>query len=276
MKPTKTREEFDAVEARVGDNARAVLAAVRDMSGPATCREITQRVIDRGEWSSPGHPQLANTPAQRGEPYQGAVYQHLRNFGRRGLISELPPASGGLRPKLYVAVAVPRKARGTEELLEEPRKMRKRAAEALAIKIAEPTLTYKEIGERMGITTSYAHELCADPYGDRARARKKAHECETPSCARQADNGHRRCHGCRTAIHDLMPSCRVERWARAVAREHRITINFLLVETGKASAPFARVVEVETPRGKVERTLRKADSWADGMGACGIDVDMVR
>jgi hypothetical protein len=274
VKVATTFEEFEACEQRVGDNARAVLAAVRDLAAPATCREVTQRVKERGEWSSPGHPQLTNTPAQRGEPYDGIVYQHLRNFCRRGLIAECPPArAGAKRPKLYVAVAVPRQGRGTVPLVPEEPRMRRRAQEAIDLR--NSGLEFKEIAERMGISRSYAHELVADPCGDKARKRKEATECETEGCHRPS-RGERRCNGCKTLIDDLMPSCRVERWTRAIAREQRITINFLLVETGKQTEPFARVIEVETPRGKVERKLRKGDSWADGMGACGIDVELVR
>lgn len=273
-KKPATFEDFEAAEKRVGPNALAVLYALRDLGTSATAKEVTQRVVERGEWSSPGHPTGTATPAQRGEPYQGVVYQHLRNFVRRGLIRELPAANGRIRPKLYEAIAVPRKGRGTEELLQEPREMRKRAAEAIALR-AEGTpeqRSYKEVGEAMGIATTYAHELCTDPYGDKSRERKEKAMCVTPGC-RRPSGGSRRCHGCSRTIDELMPTCRIERWVRRVALERRITINFMLIETDDERQPFVRQVEVKTPRGTVERTLKKGDTWSDALGACGIDAE---
>lgn len=280
-KTLRTNEEFQAAERRCGDNARAVLAAIRDLDSQVTCREVTKRVFERGEWSSEGHPTKRETPAQRGEPYEGIVYQHLRNFVQRGLVTEGPPAAAhAKRPKLYVAVAVPGSPSHAQQPLEGaggPRVMRKRAQEAIDLRAAgtPQERSFKEVAEAMGVSYGYANELCNDPYGERMAERKRAKECLTPGCTRRTSDGRRRCHGCRTAIDDLMPSCRIERWTRAIAREQRITVNFLLVETNDASL-FARVVEVETPRGKVERKLRKGDTWKDALGACGIDVDLVR
>lgn len=258
-----------AAETRCGPNGRAVLAALRDIGQPATVLEVLARVAERGEWESAGHPTLNNTPAQRGEPYRMSVYQYLHRFEKAGIVQHAgrgKSPGGGAPPVLYVAVAVPASNPDQAELVEPP--MRARAQEAIDLRAAG--LDFKAIAERMGISRSYAHELVADPTGQKARDRKAATECETPGCTRPS-RGERRCHGCRQTIDGLMPTCRIERFALRVARERRITINFLLVETGKNTVPFERVVEVQTPRGKVERKLRKGDTWSDGLGACGIE-----
>jgi hypothetical protein len=227
-------------------------------------------VFERGEWSSPGHPTKNGTPAERGEPYEGIVYQHLRNFGKRGLIEERGPDPPRIRPKLYAAVAVGPSDPDQTALEVGELPMRRRAQEAIDLR--KSGLEFKEIAESMGISRSYAYELVDDPTGAKSQARKEKLKCTTPGCERHS-RGERRCHGCKRAIEDLMPSCRIERWARAVAKERRITINFLLVETEKKTEPFQRVIEVTTTRGTVERTLKKGDSWSDALGACGIEAE---
>lgn len=277
-----TPEEARKIEERCGPNARAVLAALRDLGEPSTTADLLQRVSDRGEWESPGAPAAyvdrcrkdgkPITPAMLGLPYKGIISQHLNNFVKRGLIEVVGRRGGhqGHPFNLYAAVAVPGHDPDQTELEVGERPMRARAQEALDLKAQD--VSVKEIAERMGISRSYAYELIDDPTGAKSLARKEKLKCTTPGCERNS-RGERRCNGCKRMIDELMPSCRIERWARAVARERRLTINFLLVETEKKTEPFRRVVEVTTTRGTVERTLKKGDTWTDALGACGIEAE---
>jgi hypothetical protein len=78
------------------------------------------------------------------------------------------------------------------------------AAEVARLRAAPFNLTQREIGERLGISTSYAGDLARDPDGSQVRARKDSYRRSCPNCGTLMDgsngrNGPKLCKVCAAA-----------------------------------------------------------------------------
>lgn len=65
-----------------------------------------------------------------------------------------------------------------------------RAAEALALRAQG--LTHQQIADRMGISRTYAQELCSDPEGEKVRARKASYRGTCEGCGGPTDGSNGR------------------------------------------------------------------------------------
>lgn len=192
------------------------------------------------------------------EPYYLGIAQHLTAMERLGEVERKQPGSG-FKGEWFAVVPRPaRKPRGpsvTEQRRKNASALRSSRIAAVKELVEGPEdLSYDQIGKKLGISASYAHELYTDPEGLK---RRRCFFCKR--AIKEPSENEQVCEPChQDYLTTLLPPLHFERF---ITMGQRVGIEVVFGVTPE----YDRVIRQGTERGMTEYVLDDRERWEEAV-----------